>query len=119
MKCGNYRYCRFNAFDSLQQGNCKMLVEVMIPNCVDFLSEKQEEKKETDNKDLINHPGHYTSGKYEVMDVIEDWGFNSNFRLACALKYLARCEHKGKKIEDLKKAIWYLEREISKCEEGK
>ena len=62
--------------------------------------------------DVVNSPQHYTKGKFEVIDVIEDW--NLNFRLANTIKYIARHEHKGKPLEDLKKALWYLEREISK-----
>lgn len=62
--------------------------------------------------DIIQHPKHYTYGKFEVLDVIEDWELN--FRLGNAVKYIARCNHKGKKIEDLKKAVFYLQREIDK-----
>lgn len=62
--------------------------------------------------DSVFSPKHYTAGKYEVIDVIEDW--NLNFRLANAIKYIARHQHKGKPLEDLKKALWYLQREIDK-----
>lgn len=64
-----------------------------------------------DNKN-VNHPSHYNQGKIEVIDYIEDKGFN--FNLGNAIKYISRCEHKGKKKEDLEKAIWYIQREISK-----
>ena len=64
--------------------------------------------------DDINSPSHYTQGDYEVIDVIEDWGLN--YHLGNVVKYVARCEHKGNKVKDLKKAIWYLERELSKGE---
>ena len=64
--------------------------------------------------DSVFSPTHYTAGKYEVIDVIEDW--NLNFRLANTVKYIARHEHKGKPLEDLKKALWYLQREIDKHE---
>ena len=60
--------------------------------------------------DSIHSPKHYTTGKYEVIDVIEDWDLN--FRLANTIKYVARHKHKGKPLEDLKKALWYLQREI-------
>lgn len=60
--------------------------------------------------DVVNSPKHYTSGKYEVIDVIEDWDLN--FRLANTIKYIARHKHKGKPLEDLKKALWYLQREV-------
>ena len=62
--------------------------------------------------DLVNNPSHYTYGEYEVIDVIEDWKLN--YRLGNAIKYIARCEHKGNKKQDLEKAIWYLRREIEK-----
>lgn len=62
-------------------------------------------------KEMVNHPSHYNSGKIEVIDFIEDqkFGFNSGN----AVKYISRASHKGKEIEDLKKSIWYLEREVS------
>lgn len=63
-------------------------------------------------KDMVNHPSHYTHGKYEVIDVIEDWKLN--FCLGNAIKYIARCEHKGRKKEDIEKSIWYLRRELEK-----
>lgn len=62
--------------------------------------------------DVVNSPQHYTHGKFEVIDVIEDWDLS--FRLANAVKYIARHKHKGKPLEDLKKAAWYLQREIDK-----
>lgn len=62
----------------------------------------------------VDHPNHYNQGKIEVIDYIEDKGFN--FNLGNAIKYISRCEHKGKKKEDLEKAIWYIKREIKKDE---
>lgn len=62
------------------------------------------------NNDAVHKPKHYTTGKYEVIDVIEDWDLN--FRLANAIKYIARHKHKGKPLEDLEKALWYLQREV-------
>ncbi len=62
--------------------------------------------------DKVNHPSHYTFGKFEVIDVIEDWGLD--FRLANVIKYIARAPHKGKELQDLKKAQWYLNRYLEK-----
>lgn len=62
----------------------------------------------------VNHPAHYNTGKYEVIDVIEDWQLN--FNLGNAVKYIARADHKGNKIEDLRKAAWYIQREIERGE---
>lgn len=66
------------------------------------------------SKETVNHPNHYNTGEYEVIDVIEDWDLN--FNLGNAIKYIARCNHKGNKEEDLKKAVFYINREIGKGE---
>lgn len=65
--------------------------------------------------DVINKPAHYTRGGVETIDAIEAWGLG--FRLGNCVKYLSRAGHKGDRLEDLKKARWYLEREIA-AEEG-
>lgn len=69
--------------------------------------------------DPVNAPSHYTDGKIEVIDFIEDK--NLGFNLGNAIKYISRAGKKdsgkpGKLIEDLRKAEWYLKREISKLE---
>lgn len=64
--------------------------------------------------DAINHPSHYTMGGIEVIDAIEAWKLD--FRLANVVKYVARCEHKEQKLQDLRKARWYLERVIKELE---
>lgn len=64
--------------------------------------------------DNINHPKHYNFGSIEPISVIEDW--NLGFNLGNAIKYIARAEHKNSKLEDLKKAKWYLDRECNKVE---
>jgi len=58
-----------------------------------------------------NHPDHYNQGEIECIDVIEQ--LDMGFCLGNALKYIWRCEDKGNKIEDLNKAIWYIDREIA------
>lgn len=64
--------------------------------------------------DNVNHPPHYTFGSIEPIDVIEDW--NLGFHLGAVVKYIARCEHKGRPLEDLRKARWFLDREIQRRE---
>lgn len=61
-------------------------------------------------KSNVNHPAHYNTGKIEPIDAIEDWRLG--FHLGNAVKYIARAEHKGKPLEDLEKARWYLDRHI-------
>lgn len=63
------------------------------------------------NGDVINHPSHYTRGKIEVIDFIEDQQLP--YHLGNVIKYIARAGHKGDKLEDLKKARWYLDRYIN------
>lgn len=67
--------------------------------------------------DNVNSPAHYTFGKIEVIDVIEDWQLE--FHLGNAVKYIARAKHKGRELEDLKKAQWYLNRKIALLEKEK
>lgn len=64
------------------------------------------------NRDNVNHPSHYNDGKIEVIEFIEDKSFS--YHRGNAIKYLARAGKKdpNTKIEDLKKAIWYIQREI-------
>jgi hypothetical protein len=64
--------------------------------------------------ETINHPPHYNIGRTEVIDAIEDWALG--FNLGNAVKYIARADHKGNALEDLKKARWYLDREVSRRE---
>jgi len=68
--------------------------------------------------DPIDHPAHYGGGDdpYEAIKVIEAWRLG--FRLGNAVKYIARAGKKDptKTIEDLRKASWYLSREIERLE---
>ena len=75
------------------------------------------DKKEVVNKEMVNHPSHYNMGKYEAIDVIEDWQLN--FNLGNTIKYISRAGHKDDIVQDLKKASWYLEREIKRIENTK
>ena len=72
---------------------------------------------EIEEKEMIDHPSHYNMGKYEAIDVIEDW--NLGFNLGNTIKYISRAGYKDKDktIEDLKKSLWYLQREINNLEE--
>ena len=60
--------------------------------------------------DMVNSPPHYTAGGVETIDFIEAKGLNYN--LGNAVKYITRADLKGNRVEDLKKAKWYIEREI-------
>lgn len=70
-------------------------------------------------EESIAHPPHYNSGEIEAIEVIEDWGLG--FNDGNALKYIARHRHKGDSVQDIEKAIWYLQRHLNimKKMEGK
>ena len=62
--------------------------------------------------DAVNHPPHYTAGGIETIDFIEAKGLG--YHLGNVVKYITRADHKGDRLENLKKAQWYLNREIEK-----
>ena len=62
--------------------------------------------------DMVNHPPHYTFGKFEHVVVVENWELG--YHLGNCTKYMMRAVHKNNLIEDLKKASWYLDRAIQK-----
>ena len=77
--------------------------------------------EEAPKSDAVNHPSHYNYGDIEVIDFIEqvtqqyEDGFDA-YIVGNALKYLARSPHKNG-LEDVKKAVWYLERLIKRNED--
>lgn len=58
----------------------------------------------------VDHPPHYTFGNIEVIDAIEAW--NLGYHLGQVVRLLVRAPHKGNFLEDLRKARWYLDRQI-------
>ena len=62
----------------------------------------------------VSHPSHYNQG-IEAIDIIESWDLN--FSLGNAIKYILRSPYKGKQIEDLEKARWYIDREINRLKD--
>jgi len=60
--------------------------------------------------DMVNHPPHYNQhpSGIECIEITE----HMNFNLGNAVKYILRCDYKNNKIEDLEKAMFYIDREI-------
>ena len=108
---GSLRFALVNAcgryYDDDNEDPCDVIAEVTD----DATSEPQQVES-----DDVNHPKHYTFGAIEVIDAIEAWKLE--YRLGNVVKYVARAEHKGQKLKDLKKAAWYLARVIKQIEEG-
>ena len=68
---------------------------------------------------MVNQPPHYTRGRVEVIDVIEDWVADAPDSIVGGLqwqviKYISRLWLKENSLQDAEKARWYLERLISK-----
>ena len=92
-----------------------------MSNIIDYFSEPHyEQRLKKHREDMINkaeavnHPEHYggSDSTYESIKVIEAWELG--FCLGNVVKYISRAGKKGNKLEDLKKAQWYLNREIEK-----
>lgn len=71
----------------------------------------------TRKPEAVDHPAHYKAGGMEAIDVIES--FDLGFCLGNTTKYVLRAGRKGDAVEDLKKARWYLDREIANREKTK
>lgn len=73
------------------------------------------------NKEMVNHPNHYGGAEnvYEAIKVIEAWELG--FHLGNTVKYISRAGKKepDKELQDLKKALWYLQRKIELIENEK
>lgn len=116
-------YINYDHFDKVYEIDCSLLDRALIHEtsetliateiCKDVTSEyiQQEVKAEYTNSN-VNHPSHYTDGKIEVIDYIEDKKFD--YCLGNAIKYISRAGKKNpdKTIEDLEKAVWYIQRRI-------
>ena len=66
--------------------------------------------------DLVNHPPHYTAhpSGVECIDIVE----HMNFNRGNAIKYIWRAGQKTDELDDLRKARWYLDREIKRMEKA-
>ena len=68
---------------------------------------------EIEEKEMEDHPSHYNQG-IETIEYIESWSMN--FNTGNVIKYVTRAGYKNNQLEDLKKAMWYLQREIDRIE---
>lgn len=83
-------------------------------NMGDILSSYLDSLPDAEPLQTVDHPAHYggADNTYEAIKVIEAWELG--FNLGNVVKYISRAGKKGSKLEDLKKAQWYLSREIEK-----
>ena len=94
-----------------------------LPESISEMIEKAEEARKTmsitmeePKHDPVNHPAHYKVGGIETIDFIE--AKQLTYNLGNVIKYITRADHKGNKYEDLCKARWYLNRELSRYTEA-
>ena len=66
--------------------------------------------------DMVNHPPHYKVGGVETIDFIE--AKKLNYNLGNVVKYISRHDLKGDRLENLRKAQWYLDREINNLKQS-
>jgi hypothetical protein len=106
--------CKFH-FTSHSGKHCSGVVT--DGNFQEWFDTESDSPPMTAQNDPVNHPRHYCShpSGIECITITE----HHNFCIGNALKYLWRSEEKGAPIEDLRKAIWYIEREISRREKSK
>jgi len=68
--------------------------------------------------DMVNRPPHYIGRNgIEAIDVVDGF-FHDDPYLATIFTYIARCKHKGRLLEDLRKAKWYLDRKVQQVAEA-
>jgi len=112
--------------DEYKQAKATKKAEVDLSPALKFLEGRAQAKKEDwktlsitstnapiqgELFDAVNHPAHYKVGGIETIDFIE--AKKLNYNIGNVVKYLTRADHKGNRKQDLEKAKWYLERELS------
>lgn len=110
----NAEFCRNHEFKDMSMADLVRYAEI-----VDFKYDGSEDNPVTPEEDLVNHPNHYTSGGIECIDAIAASMTPieyAGFLKGQILKYVWRYRLKGKPVQDLKKARFYLDRLIQLTE---
>jgi hypothetical protein len=102
-----------NSEESVQVQGIQAVVESALA-LPDAPKKLKKAKQTIISSDPVNSPSHYTSGGIETIDFIE--AKELDYNLGNVIKYITRADKKGKKLEDLKKAQWYLNRAVSNLE---
>lgn len=133
-KNAQYRISMFTDYDNGPILNDYLIDEDnFVPCIIDLLKEIIEEvdfrmpttardwkKKEKSAEDIVNHPGHYETGKFECIDVMQEaLGVEAvkDFCICNAFKYIYRHRRKNH-LEDIKKAKWYIDKYLDLCSDG-
>ena len=105
-----------------KQGHCWYIEYYHLEKIGETDTKEAKEEKMNTDKEMVNHPSHYTSGKVECIDAIESaTGDLTGIEAVCTanvIKYVWRWKLKNG-IEDLEKASWYLNKLIEKKKDDK
>ena len=110
--------CDCNKDDCDVWGFCYEIADKLFDECTKY----EEGEKMSKTNDAVNHPQHYCHGGIETIDIVKAKMSPERFRgflQGNVIKYVTRAEFKGKQLEDLKKAAWYLDRLITELEKDK
>jgi len=88
---------------SAKRGRPRQIPSTLVPNAVMSMAVYAD--------DMVNHPPHYKTGGIETIDFIE--AKNLGYNLGNVVKYISRADYKGDRLENLKKAQWYMNREVA------
>lgn len=124
---GEIRYMTESGGTGVYTGyNFDLLFNMIVDS---YQNEGKEDKKSTvqnSPKEMVNHPSHYggANNPYEAIKVIEAWHLTEDFNVGTAVRYLCRAGSKvlgdntsdSARVEDLRKAVWYLQRRISELD---
>ena len=87
------------------------LTDEQVSRLVANLGKPKQRMDGNPSADPVNHPPHYKAGGIETIDFIE--AKKLNYNLGNVVKYITRADLKGNRKQDLEKALWYLNRELS------
>jgi hypothetical protein len=109
---GNYVMETITGVEDIDTSRFQDLLGIWVCDSLEELQIMEEELKGLRVQDPVNHPKHYTDhpSGIECIQITEHMGFN----LGNALKYIWRCDLKKDAVEDLRKARWYIDRELAK-----
>lgn len=115
-ECGNCKYCNLDTYEF----PCCECQNAFRVNSKEYENTPLLWKSAEETEDVVNHPSHYETGQFECIDVmIETQGIEAvKYFCQCnAFKYLYRAKRKNG-LEDMKKAIWYLNKYVELEERG-
>ena len=106
--------------------NFDLLFNMIVDSYQDCGKEDKKSEVQISSKEMVNHPSHYggANNPYEAIKVIEAWHLTEDFNVGTAVRYLCRAGSKvlgdntsdSARVEDLRKAVWYLQRRISELD---